>query len=161
MRDSALRSRAVSHWSGCSTHVKTHAPERLRLRRTQAATPVTTREQYAWIASVSANSEEIGGILADAMMRVGTDGEVLAEEGPDLTDTTEFTEGMELDTGFLSPKLVKDQESMTTMLDQPRVLVTDEKLQLMGDLVGLLEQVAAWIATHTYTRTHTRAHTHT
>lgn len=109
----------------------------------EAAMPVTTREQYAWIASVSANSEEIGGILADAMIRVGTDGEVLAEEGPDLSDSTEFTEGMEIDTGFLNQKLVKDMETMTTTLEQPRVLVTDEKIQLMTDVIGILEQVVA------------------
>ena len=109
----------------------------------QAAEAVTTREQYAWIAAVSANDEEIGGTLADAMMRVGIDGEVLAEEGPDLTDTVEYTEGMEVDTGFLNPRLVKDQETMTTTLEQPFVLVTDEKLQLMTDMVGILEQVVA------------------
>ena len=140
-----MRLRQRTYFSPLDSHDAQHVrfPIRPFCSDAQAAEPVTTRDQYAWIAAVSANDEDIGSSLADAMIRVGTDGKVLAEEGPDLTDTVEYTEGMEVDTGFINPKLVKDQETMMTTLEQPRVLVTDEKLQLMTDMVGILEQVVA------------------
>ena len=105
------------------------------------ATPVTTYEQYKDIASLSANSEEMGTMVADAIDRVGYDGACTSEAGKELHDSLEFAEGLEHESGFVSDMFVKDQESQTATLEKPRVMVTDQKLTTMSDILPILEAI--------------------
>lgn len=106
---------------------------------TKAAEPVTTLEQYAAIASISANSDEMGQVVADALMRVGKEGAVTCEAGKELQDSLEFAEGLEHDLGFVSDKFVTDVESQTASFDDARIFVTDQKLESMQDILPILE----------------------
>lgn len=107
----------------------------------EAAEPVTTLEQYQQIASVSANSEEIGFIIAEAMFKVGLDGSTVIEENQQMVDTVEFSEGMELDTGYISPLLTNDLETQTASFSDPYVLAVDYKLTTVAELLPILEAV--------------------
>jgi len=109
----------------------------------EMAMPVTTREQYGQIASVSANSEDIGNLIADALMAVGGDGAVFTEAGRVLEDSLALTQGMEHEVGYISEKFIKEVELQTATLKEPRVLVTDQKLANLADLLPLLEKILA------------------
>ena len=106
-----------------------------------AALPVETIEQYRDIASISANSPEMGAIVADALMRVGFDGACTCEAGKELSDSLEFAEGLEHEVGYASDKFVKNQEDQTCTLDEPRIFVTDQKLTTMADILPILEGI--------------------
>lgn len=92
------------------------------------------------VATISAgNDEEIGEIIATAYEKIGETGSTSVEESQSLGNSVEFTEGMELDRGFVSPYFVKDQDRQVADLDRPRVLVTDQKIAAVKDLVTILE----------------------
>jgi len=111
---------------------------------TKAAEPVTTLEQYADIAGISANSPEMGQVVADALMRVGKEGAVTCETSKELEDKLEFAEGLEHDgLGFVSESFVNDVETQTCNLDDARILVTDQKIEDLRDLLPLLEGAVA------------------
>lgn len=106
----------------------------------EAAVPVTTLQEYADIAGISANSPEMGQVVADAIMRVGADGAITCEAGKELTDRLEFAEGLEhVDIGFVSDKFVTDVELQTCQLNDARLFVTDQKLTTMQDILPILE----------------------
>lgn len=105
----------------------------------EAAMPVTTLEQYAAIAGISANSESMGQLVAEAVMRVGFDGAVTTEEGREMTDSLEFSEGLEQEAGYVSDKFITDVELQSAVLTRPRVLVTDQKITNMQELLPTLE----------------------
>jgi len=107
------------------------------------ATPVETIEQYKDIAAISANSEEMGQIVADALMRVGADGAVSAEPGKELVDSLEFAEGLEQEVGMVNDAFIKDVEMQTCTLIEPRLFITDQKLTTMTDILPILEATAA------------------
>jgi chaperonin GroEL len=107
----------------------------------EMATPVTSYEQYKYIASLSAASEEYGTVIADAITRVGADGAIVVAPAQGLTDELVFTEGMGIETGYVSPLFVKEQETSTNTLAQPRVFVTDEKITMLEEILPLLEAV--------------------
>eukprot|EP00967_Tisochrysis_lutea_P033208 scaffold39431_cov34-Tisochrysis_lutea.AAC.3 len=109
----------------------------------EAAEPVTTLEQYQQIATVSANSEELGAIIAEALFRVGLDGSTVIEENVIMTDTLEFSEGMELETGYISPLLTNEPETQTSALQEPYILAVDYKLTTLAELLPILEAVVA------------------
>jgi len=109
----------------------------------EAATPVTTYEQYQQIASISVQDWDMGGNVADALMRVGIDGSTTVEEGELMSDVVEFTEGMEVETGFVSDLLCNDLGTLSSRLVEPRVLVTDEKLTNVQELLPILEAVVS------------------
>jgi chaperonin GroEL len=104
-----------------------------------AAMPVTTLEQYTDIAGISANSVEMGAMVADAIMHVGADGSTTTESGKELEDVLEFGEGLEHEMGFLNAVFIKEVETQTCTLENPRVLVTDQKITTMQDILGVLE----------------------
>ena len=106
----------------------------------EMATPVTSYEQYKYIASLSAQSEEYGTVIADAITRVGADGAIVVAPAQGLDDDLVFTEGMELEVGFVSPMMVKEQETLTNTLSNPRVFVTDEKLTMLEEILPVLEK---------------------
>jgi len=109
----------------------------------KAATPVTEYEQFKFIGSISSGSDEMGGTVADAVYKVGVDGSTTVESGRELYDTIEFTDGMEHEVGWVNANFVKDLETQTAALDNPRVLVTDERISTMAELLPILEGMVA------------------
>jgi chaperonin GroEL len=102
---------------------------------------VSGREDIARIATVSAREREIGDVIADAIEKVGKDGVVNVEEGQTLGLELEFTEGMQFDKGYLSPYMITDPERMEAVLEDPFILIANQKIGAVKDLLPVLEQV--------------------
>src|SRR5690348_6009800 len=103
--------------------------------------PVSGKEDIARVATVSSRDREIGDVIADAIEKVGKDGVVNVEEGQTLGLELEFTEGMQFDKGYLSPYMITDAERMEAVLEEPYVLVANQKIGAVKDLLPVLEQV--------------------
>jgi len=102
---------------------------------------VSGREDIARVATVSSREREIGDVIADAIEKVGKDGVVNVEEGQTLGLELEFTEGMQFDKGYLSPYMITDPERMEAVLEDPYILVANQKIGAVKDLLPVLEQV--------------------
>jgi chaperonin GroEL len=102
---------------------------------------VSGKEDIARVATISAREREIGDVIADAIEKVGKDGVVNVEEGQTLGLELEFTEGMQFDKGYLSPYMVTDPERMEAVLEDPYILVANQKIGAVKDLLPVLEQV--------------------
>src|SRR5436853_414379 len=102
---------------------------------------VSGKEDIARVAPVSSRDREIGDVIADAIEKVGKDGVVNVEEGQTLGLELEFTEGMQFDKGYLSPYMVTDAERMEAVLEDPYILVANQKVGAVKDLLPVLEQV--------------------
>ena len=102
---------------------------------------VSGKEDIARVATISSREREIGDVIADAIEKVGKDGVVNVEEGQTFGLELEFTEGMQFDKGYLSPYMVNDAERMEAVLDDPYILIANQKLGGIKDLLPLLEQV--------------------
>src|SRR5690348_13140938 len=102
---------------------------------------VNGKDDIARIATVSSREREIGDVIADAIEKVGKDGVVNVEEGQTLGLELEFTEGMQFDKGYLSPYMITDPERMEAVLDDPYILVANQKIGAVKDLLPVLEQV--------------------
>src|SRR5712664_2619829 len=105
------------------------------------AKEVAGKDQIARVAAISAGDEEIGNVIADAIDRVGKDGVVNVEEGQTFGMELEFTEGMQFDKGYISPYMVTDQDRMEAVLDDPYILIANQKIGAVRDLLPVLEQV--------------------
>jgi chaperonin GroEL len=105
------------------------------------STEVSGKEDIARVATISSREREIGDVIANAIEKVGKDGVVNVEEGQTLGLELEFTEGMQFDKGYLSPYMVTDPERMEAVLDDPYILVANQKLGGIKDLLPVLEQV--------------------
>jgi len=104
---------------------------------------VSTRKEKAQVATISAhNDPEIGNLVADAMEKVGGEGVITVEESKTTETVLEVVEGMQFDRGYTSPYFITDPEKMEAVLEDPYVLLTDRKVNLLKDLIPLLEQVA-------------------
>jgi len=103
------------------------------------AKPVSSDDDLNNIAVIATGSEAMGRTIANCFKRVGKNGATMVEDGQTLTDEIDFTEGMEIDRGFVSPYFVKNQETQLCEMDNPKVLVTDRKINNMQDIVPLLE----------------------
>jgi chaperonin GroEL len=100
-------------------------------------------DAIAQVGTVSANGDaNIGGIIAEAMNKVGKDGVITVEESKTMETALEVVEGMQFDRGYLSPYFVTDPERMEVVLDNPLILINEKKISSMKDLLPLLEQVA-------------------
>jgi chaperonin GroEL len=99
------------------------------------------KEDIARVATISAREREIGDVIADAIEKVGKDGVVNVEEGQTFGLELEFTEGMQFDKGYLSPYMITDAERMEAVLDDPYILVANQKIGSVKDLLPVLEQV--------------------
>ena len=102
---------------------------------------VNGKEDIARVATISAREREIGDVIADAIEKVGKDGVVNVEEGQTFGLELEFTEGMQFDKGYLSPYMITDAERMEAVLDEPYILVANQKIGAVKDLLPVLEQV--------------------
>ncbi len=103
--------------------------------------PVETKEDIAQVASISADDEEIGRLIAEAMEKVGKDGVITVEESKGFTTDLKVVEGMQFDRGYISPYMVTDTEKMEAVLEDPFILLTDRKLSNIHDLLPLLEKI--------------------
>jgi chaperonin GroEL len=108
----------------------------------EQATPVKGKEEIAQVAAISAADPEIGNLIAEVMEKVGKDGVITVEESKGLEFETEYTEGMQIDRGYLSPYLVTNPERMEAELENPFILITDKKVSAIKDILPVLEQVA-------------------
>src|SRR5216683_7623964 len=102
---------------------------------------VAGKEEIARAATISARDREIGDIIADAIEKVGKDGVVNVEEGQTFGLELEFTEGMQFDKGYLSPYMITDAERMEAVLEEPYILIANQKIGAVKDLLPVLEQV--------------------
>src|SRR5258705_1127060 len=102
---------------------------------------ISGKEDIARVATVSSRDREIGEVLSDAIEKVGKDGVVNVEEGQTFGLELEFTEGMQFDKGYLSPYMVTDPERMEAVLEEPYILVANQKIGAVKDLLPVLEQV--------------------
>lgn len=105
------------------------------------ARPISGNADLLSIATISSNSASMGAIIAKAYEKVGETGSTVVEESQTLIDEIEFTEGLSIDRGYLSPYFVKDTERQICEMQAPRVLVTDKKISAVADLIPLLEQL--------------------
>ena len=103
---------------------------------------LSTRDDIAHVAAISANSKEVGDLIADAMDKVGQDGVITVEDSKTMETFVEFTEGMQFDRGYISPYFITDAEKMEVVLKEPYILITDKKLSAVKPIVHILEKVA-------------------
>ena len=104
------------------------------------STPVTTRDQMAQVAAISAASTEIGDLIGDVMEAAGRDGVITVEESKGIQTEIEYVEGMAFDRGYISPYFVTDPDRMEAVVDEPAILITDQKLSSVNDILPLLEK---------------------
>ena len=104
--------------------------------------PVSGRERVSQIAAISSADPEIGNLIGEVMDKVGANGVVTVEEAQGITTEIEYTEGMNLDRGYISPHFVTDQERLEAIIDHPSILITDKKISAVADILPILEQVA-------------------
>ena len=106
----------------------------------EMAKEIGGKEDIAHVATISAADEEIGNLIADVMEKVGRDGVITVEESRGLQFETEFTEGMQIDRGYISPYFVTNTDRMESVLDDPMILITDKKISAVSDLLPVLEK---------------------
>jgi chaperonin GroEL len=108
---------------------------------TEQAIEVTTKDEIANVASISAQDRTIGELIADVMDKVGKDGVITVEESKGLEFETEYVEGMQFDRGYISPYFITNPESMEADIDEPYILVHDKKISAATDIVPMLEKL--------------------
>jgi chaperonin GroEL len=105
------------------------------------AIDVTTKEEIASVAAISAQDREIGELIAEVMDKVGKDGVITVEESKGLEFETEYVEGMQFDRGYISPYFVTDPENMEASIEDPYILIHDKKISAATDIVPILEKL--------------------
>ncbi len=105
------------------------------------AIKVTTKEEIASVAAISAQDTEIGDLIAEVMDKVGKDGVITVEESKALEFETEYVEGMQFDRGYISPYFVSDPENMEAVVEEPYILIHDKKISAATDIVPILEKL--------------------
>ena len=105
------------------------------------AKEVSGKEDIARVATISARDREIGDVIADAIEKVGKDGVVNVEDGQTFGLDLEFTEGMQFDKGYISPYMITDSDRMEAVLEDPYILIANQKIGAVKDVLPVLEQV--------------------
>lgn len=105
------------------------------------STPIDTKAEIANVASVSAQDEEIGNLIAEVMDKVGKDGVVQVEESRGLEFEIEYVEGMQFDRGYISPYFISNSDAMEAAIDEPYILIYDKKISAAQDIVPILEKL--------------------
>jgi len=118
------------------------AVERVVEEMKKLSTPVEGKQDIAHIASISGNDPEVGEIIADAMDKVGKDGVITVEESKGTATTVEVVEGMEFDRGYVSGYFVTNTETMEAELENPYILIYEQKISAVADILPLLEKIA-------------------
>jgi chaperonin GroEL len=108
---------------------------------TEQAIELTTKEEIANVASISAQDRAIGDLIAEVMDKVGKDGVITVEESKGLEFETEYVEGMQFDRGYISPYFITDPEHMEAAISEPYILIYDKKISAAQDIVPLLEKL--------------------
>jgi chaperonin GroEL len=109
---------------------------------TEISRPITSKEEIAQVGTISANAdEEIGGLISDAMERVGKEGVITVQDGKTLDDELEVIEGMKFERGYISPYFITDAKTQTTVLEDPHILLVEKKVSSLQQLVPILESV--------------------
>jgi chaperonin GroEL len=104
---------------------------------------ITTSEEIAQVATISANGDvHVGGLIAQAMEKVGKEGVITVKEGKTIEDEIEVTEGMRFDRGYISPYFVTDVKSQRTDFEKPLILLSEKKISLIQDILPALETAA-------------------
>ncbi|MFH1012316.1 MAG: chaperonin GroEL [Candidatus Peregrinibacteria bacterium] len=103
---------------------------------------ITTKEEMAQVATISAQNEEVGKLIADVFDKVGGDGVVQVEEGQTMGLTTEMVEGLQFDNGFISPYMITDAGNMEAVYENAHILITDKKIASIQEILPLLEKLA-------------------
>ena len=103
---------------------------------------ITTKEERAQVATISAQDEKVGNLIADAIERVGPNGVITVEESQTLGMEIEHVEGMQFDSGYISPYMVTDPARMEAVWENPKILITDKKIASVQDILPLLEKLA-------------------
>lgn len=106
------------------------------------AKKITTAEEKAQVATISAQDEKVGELIAGAMERVGPNGVITVEESQTLGMTIDHVEGMQFDNGYISPYMITDASRMEAVWEEPKILVTDRKISSVQDILPLLEKLA-------------------
>ena len=104
--------------------------------------PVTGKNHIAKVAAISAENEEVGELIADAMEKVGDNGVITIEESKTMHTEIDVVEGMQFDNGYLSAYMCDDKEKMTANMENPYILITDKKISNIQDILPILEQTA-------------------
>jgi len=107
----------------------------------KSAKKISSKEEYAQVATISAADETIGNLIAEALDKVGADGVVTVEESRGLETSVEYKEGMEFDRGYISSYFVTDPAKMEASIENPHILITDKKVTAINDLLPLLEKL--------------------
>ncbi len=107
----------------------------------EISVPVATSKDIARVASISANDEIVGQLIAEAIEKVSSDGVITVEESNTMTTELEVVEGMQFDRGYISAYMATDTEKMEAVLDEPYILITDKKISSVQEILPLLEQV--------------------
>ena len=136
MRNVAAGANPMILKKGIETAVKTLVEE-IKKRSIK----VSGKSEIAQVASVSAADEEIGGLIAEAMEKVGNDGVITVEESKGLQTALNVVEGMQFDRGYISPYMVTDPDRMEAVMDNPFILITDRKISAIADMLPTLEKV--------------------
>ena len=118
-----------------------HAREQLSTHIQKNATRVTTREQMAQVAAISAADPAVGELIGEVMEKVGADGVITVEEGQGIRNEVEYVDGMQFDRGYISPYFVTNPERMESIIDDPYILITDKKISAVNDILPVLEKV--------------------
>ena len=136
MRNVAAGANPMILKKGIETAVKTLVEE-IKKRSIK----VSGKAEISQVASVSAADEEIGGLIAEAMEKVGNDGVITVEESKGLQTALNVVEGMQFDRGYISPYMVTDPDRMEAVMDNPYILITDRKISAIADMLPTLEKV--------------------
>jgi len=105
------------------------------------STAVVSKDQIESVAILSSHDDEMGSLISDVMDKVGKDGVITVDESKSLSYETEFVDGMNIDRGFLSPYFVTNSERQESVLEEPYVLITSQKISAISDLLPVLEKV--------------------
>ncbi len=123
--------------SGIEKGVKAIVEELQRMKQ-----DISTKEERQQVASISANDQEIGRVIAEAMEEVGPEGVITVEESQSFGIQKEVVEGMQFDKGFISPYMITNPERMEAVYDDPYILITDKKISALNEILPLLEKLA-------------------
>jgi len=108
----------------------------------EKAKKIETKEEIRQVATISAQDEKIGELIAEVMEEVGEDGVVTVEEGKSIGFEKEIVKGMQFDQGYESPYFVTNPEKMEAVVENANIIITDKKITNLQDIAGLLEKIA-------------------